>query len=220
MSNGSRLIIRHATAGNFGGGLYALSKIAISRSTLSIQDAAAQAFGGGFLTLQEVVIDEMSSLRISDSRSQQGGGFQSEGTLAGDQQLGCQPSECDRMKSRRRFHWLWEVEIAGHSTVNVSNSHAESGHGGGFRTRKGLKVSNGSRLIIRNATAGKDGGGFYATGRALISRSAVSIEDATVQQSGGGFFALDVVIEEMSSVRISTSDRYGAEASIRTDACR
>ena len=104
-----------------------------------------------------------------------------------------------------------EVEIAGNSTVNIFNSQAETGHGGGFDTEKGLKVSNGSRLIIRNATAGKYGGGFYAKGRALISRSTVTIQNATVQQSGGGFYASDeVVIEEMSSVSISSSrSRWG-----------
>ena len=51
------------------------------------------------------------------------------------------------------FTALGDVEIAGHSTVNISNSQAESGDGGGFDTEKGLKLSTGSRLIIWNATA-------------------------------------------------------------------
>ena len=53
------------------------------------------------------------------------------------------------------FNALGKVEIAGNSTVNISNSHVESGNGGGFDTEMGLMVSMGSRLIIRNATAGK-----------------------------------------------------------------
>ena len=54
------------------------------------------------------------------------------------------------------FYALREVEIAGNSTVNSSNSRAEAENGGGFDTQKGLKVSTGSRLVIRNATAGKN----------------------------------------------------------------
>ena len=41
------------------------------------------------------------------------------------------------------FNALGEVEIAGNSTVNISNSYAETGVGGGFDTEKGLKLSNG-----------------------------------------------------------------------------
>ena len=46
------------------------------------------------------------------------------------------------------------VEIVGNSTINISNSRAEAENGGGFDTENGLKVSTGSRIVIRNATAG------------------------------------------------------------------
>ena len=108
------------------------------------------------------------------------------------------------------FVALGEVEIAGNSTVNMSNSHAEAGNGGGFDTEKGLKVSTGSRLIIRNATAGRYGGGFYAKRKTAISRSTVSIQDAKAQKLGGGFSADEAVMGEMSSIRISNSrSRWG-----------
>ena len=68
------------------------------------------------------------------------------------------------------FAW-GETVIAESSTINIFNSHAESGTGGGFDTQKGLKVSTGSRLIIRNATAGSSGGGFYALGEVEIAGS-------------------------------------------------
>ena len=85
------------------------------------------------------------------------------------------------------FKCLGDVEIAGNATINISNSQALSGDGGGFRTEKGLKLLMGSRLIIRNATAGNQGGGFYAKGRALISGSTVSIQYAAARKFGGGF---------------------------------
>ena len=110
------------------------------------------------------------------------------------------------------FFAIGEVEIAGNSTINMSNSRAESGDGGGFDTEKGLKLLTGSRLNIRNATAGNHGGGFHVKGRTLISRSTVSIEKATARQFGGGFNSLDkVVIDEMSSVSISNSGSAEAQ---------
>ena len=109
------------------------------------------------------------------------------------------------------FTALGEVVTAGNSTVNIANSRAGTGNGGGFDTEKGLKLLTGSRLIIRNATAGNHGGGFYAKGGALISRSTVSIQNATARQYGGGFAAIDdVVIDGMSRVSISDSkSRWG-----------
>ena len=50
------------------------------------------------------------------------------------------------------FHALGDVEIAGRSKVKISNSHAESGYGGGVRTAKGLKVSS-SVVSLENVTA-------------------------------------------------------------------
>ena len=102
----------------------------------------------------------------------------------------------------------------------MSNSRAES-DGGGFRTDKGLKVSTGSRLIIRNATAGMHGGGFFARGKTLISSSTVSIENTRAPKYGGGFAAAeDVVIDEMSSIRISNSRSRLGGASTVTGACK
>ena len=85
------------------------------------------------------------------------------------------------------FVAIEEVEIAGNSTVNISSGHAETGEGGGFMVATNLKVSFGSKLIIRNAT-GEFAGGFSAGGRAfIISRSTVSIQHVTSRQIGGGF---------------------------------
>ena len=93
------------------------------------------------------------------------------------------------------------VEIAGDSTVNISNSHAcGTGDGGGFHTGSGLNVSSGSRVILRNAPAGMSGGGFFAIGRILISHSTVSIQNARAQLLGAGFCAEGVAYVNASAV--------------------
>ena len=161
VSNGSRLIIRNATAGNSGGGFYAKGRALISRSTVSIQNATAR-HGGGFITIDEVVIDEMSSVSISSSRSaNQGGGFQAEGHLQVTNTSVLTLQNVTAQNYGGGFLAIGEVEIAGNSTVNISNSWAEAANGGGFDAEKDLKLFNDSRLIIRNATAGKSGGCLY-----------------------------------------------------------
>ncbi|CAL1141939.1 unnamed protein product [Cladocopium goreaui] len=212
VSTGSRLIIRNATAGGSGGGFLAKGKTLISRSTISIQNATAQEIGGGFCASDEVVINEMSSVSISSSRSGvQGGGFHTDERLQVTNSSAVSLQNVIAQEYGGGFNALGEVEIAGNSTVKISNSRAEAKNGGGFDTEKGLKVSTGSRLIIRNAAAGNHGGGFFAKGKTLISRSTISIQNATAQEIGGGFCASDeVVINEMSSVSISTSrSRFG-----------
>ena len=127
----------------------------ISRSTVSIQNATAQKHGGGFAALDEVVIDEMSSVSISTSRSgQQGGGFQTDRSLQVSNSSVLSLENVTAGNHGGAFAAHGEVELAGNSTVKISNSRAEARNGGGFDTENGLKVSNGSRLIIRNATAG------------------------------------------------------------------
>ncbi|CAL1173608.1 unnamed protein product [Cladocopium goreaui] len=206
MSTGSRLIISNVIAGKFGGGFYAKGRIVISSSTVSIQYATSQQYGGGFFAGNEAVIDGMSNVSVSMSRSgEQGGGFQT-GRLLVTNSSTVSLQNLTAGSLGGGFIAFGEVEIIGNSTVNISNSRAESGDGGGFRTESGLKMSNGSRLVIRNATAGRHGGGWFATRRIVISRSTVSIQDATAQQYGGGVAALDeVVVDGMSSIRISHS---------------
>ncbi|CAL1156681.1 unnamed protein product [Cladocopium goreaui] len=208
VSMGSRLIIRNATAGKHGGGFFVDGRILISRSTLNIQQASARRYGGGFDALDEVVIDGMSTVLISHSRAaEQGGGFQTEGRLQVTNSSVLSLQTVSARGSGGGFLALGETVIAGKSVVNISNSHAELGDGGGFDTEKGLKLSTGSRLIIRKSAAGRHGGGFYATAKGIvISRSTVSIQDATASRYGGGFYAFgEVVIDEMSSVRMSNS---------------
>ena len=202
MSTGSRLIIRNATAGVSGGGFFANGKTLISRSTISIQNATARQFGGGFCASDGVVIDEMSSVSISNSRSRWGGGFSTSKRLRVANSSAVSLQNVTAGSHGGGFLAFGEVEIAGNSTINISNSRAESGDGGGFDTGKGLKVSTGSRLIIRNATAGVSGGGFYARGKTLISRSTVSIQNATARQLGGGFSAEGVAVIQDSTVAL------------------
>eukprot|EP00435_Cladocopium_sp_Y103_P002100 s757_g1.t1 len=64
-------------------------------------------------------------------------------------------------------------------------------------------MSTGSRLVIRNATAGKYGGGFYAKGKTLISRSTISIQNATARQRGGGFSGAVAAIKESTITMFS-----------------
>ena len=206
VSNGSRLIIRNATAGNSGGGFYAKGRALISCSTVSIQNATAQQHGGGFDALDEVVIGEMSSVSISSSRSGFGGGFHTDRRLQVTNSSVLSLQNVTAQNYGGGFNALGEVEIAGNSTVKISNSRAESGDGGGFDTEKGLKVSNGSRLIIRNSTAGNYGGGFYAKGKTTISRSTVSIQNATARQHGGGFCAEGAAVIQDSTVAVFSTD--------------
>ena len=206
VSNGSRLIIRNATAGNSGGGFCAKGKTTITRSTVSIQNATAQKHGGGFDAFDEVVIDEMSSVSISTSRSRFGGGFHTDRRLQVTNSSAVSLQNVTAQEYGGGFNALGDVEIAGKSTVNISNSRAEAKNGGGFDTEKGLKVSNGSRLIIRNATAGNSGGGFYANGKTTITRSTVSIQNATAQQHGGGFCAEGAAVIQDSTVAMFSTD--------------
>ncbi|CAL1141136.1 unnamed protein product [Cladocopium goreaui] len=207
VSTGSRLVIRNATAGRQGGGFYAAKgKTTISRSTVSIQNATAKHYGGGFCAVDEVVIDEMSSVSISTSRSRFGGGFHTNRRLQVTNSSFVSLQNVTAQKYGGGFHAIGEVEIAGNSTVKISNSHAEAGSGGGFFTEKGLKVSNGSRLIIRNAAAGNYGGGFYAKGKTLISRSTINIQNATARQLGGGFSAEGVAVIQDSTVAMFSTD--------------
>ena len=206
VSNGSRLIIRNATAGKYGGGFFAKGKTLISRSTVSIQNATSQEIGGGF-GAYEVVIDEMSSVSISSSRSGVlGGGFHAERRLQVTNSSAVSLQNVTAGSHGGGFCAIGEVEIAGNSTVKISNSRAEAENGGGFDTQKGLKVSTGSRLVIRNATAGKNGGGFFAKDKTTISRSAVTIQNATAQRSGGGFCAEGAAVIQDSTVAMFSTD--------------
>ena len=140
VSTGSRLIIRNATAGSDGGGFYALGEVEIAGN---------------------------STVKISTSRSwsRKRWRFWHWKGLEGVQRLKTHYSECDSWKHGGGFFAWGETVIAESSTINIFNSHAESGTGGGFDTQKGLKVSTGSRLIIRNATAGSSGGRFLCPWR-------------------------------------------------------
>ncbi|CAK9008684.1 Putative outer membrane protein PmpB [Durusdinium trenchii] len=100
------------------------------------------------------------------------------------------------------------------STVNISNGQAVFGDGGGFQAvsedgagfdvEEGLKISNGSTLIILNATAGRFGGGFYAGNKVAISNSTVTIQYAAAAVKGGGFYAQgDVTFADASTFAMS-----------------
>ena len=199
---GTGLIIRNATAGNYGGGFYAKGGALISCSTVSIQNATARQYGGGFAAIDDVVIDGMSRVSISDSKSRWGGGYHTDRRLHVANSSVVSLQNVATGSHGGGFVVLGEVEIAGNSTVNISNSRAESGNGGGFRAEKGLKMSTGSTLIIWNSTAGKSGGGYYVNGRILISSSTVRIQDATARQRGGGFTAEGVAVIQDSTVAL------------------
>ncbi|CAL1141954.1 unnamed protein product, partial [Cladocopium goreaui] len=205
VSTGSRLIIWNAEAGQHGGGCCAQGRIVISSSTLSIQDATAQQLGGGLYAYDEIVIDRMSNVSIFSSIAEQGGGFHTNSYVEVTDGSFLNLENVAARSHGGAFVSLGEVEIAGNSTVNISSSRAESGDGGGCYSQKGLNVSTGSRLTIRNAEA-QDGGGCYAQGRIVISSSTLSIQDATAQQLGGGLYAYDeIVIDRMSDVSIFSS---------------
>ena len=127
------------------------------------------------------------------------GGFHSDGRLQVTKSSCVSLQNVTAQNFGGGFDALGGVEIAGNSTINISNSRAEFGSGGGLATEKGLKVSTGSRLIVRNAFAGKSGGGFYARGRTLISSSTVGIQDARAQQFGAGFCAEGVAVFKAST---------------------
>ncbi|CAK9017602.1 unnamed protein product [Durusdinium trenchii] len=201
VSNGSSLIIVNATARNGGG--FVSNDAAICNSTVTIQHATATAFGGGFLALEGVVIDEKSNVNISDSAALNGGGFHGDSRLQVTNQSTLNLQNVKARNQGGGFNFLGEVDISGDSTVKISNSETKSGDGGGFYALKGSKVSNGSSLLIVNATA-RNGGGFVSKDIAAMCNSTVSIQHATARESGGGFVAFDgVVIDEMSVVSIS-----------------
>ena len=127
------------------------------------------------------------------------GGFHSDGRLQVTKSSCVSLQNVTAQNFGGGFDALGGAEIAGNSTINISNSRAEFGSGGGLATEKGLKVSTGSRLIVRNAFAGKSGGGFYARGRTLISSSTVGIQDARAQQFGAGFCAEGVAVFKAST---------------------
>ena len=148
------------------------------------QHATARHYGGGgFGTDHDLVIDGMSSVSISDARSEgNGGGFCTAKRLqvSNDSVLSLQNVATGRNGGSFVANG---VEIAGNSTINISNSYAETGIGGGFFVDQDVKVSSGSKLIIRNATA-ESAGGFSSIGRTLIlGRSTVSIQHATACHS-------------------------------------
>ena len=143
----------------------------------------------------------MSCVRISHSRSKgNGGGLATEKWLQVTNSSLLSLQNVTTGRNGGGFLAFDGVEIAGDSTVNISNSHAGTGDGGGFHTGSGLNVSSGSRVILRNATAGMSGGGFFAIGRILISHSTVSIQNARAQLLGAGFCAEGVAYVNASAV--------------------
>ena len=142
-----------------------------------------------------------SRILIQNTRcSKNGGAFQTGGRLQVTHSSVVSLQNVTAGSDGGGFIALEEVEIAGNSTINISNSHAESGDGGGFQTGSGLNVSSGSRVILRNATAGMSGGGFFAIGRILISHSTVSIQNARARLLGAGFCAEGVAYVNASAV--------------------
>ena len=104
-----------------------------------------------FFADHEVVIDGMSSVRISHSRAEHGGGLATDKWLQVTNSSVLSLQNVTTGSNGGGFVALGKLEIAGNSTVNISNSHAESGKGGGF-VGQNVKVSSGSRLILWNAT--------------------------------------------------------------------
>ena len=93
------------------GGFYAFGEIVISSSTLSISRSRSAEKGGGFATDSYLEVTNGSFVSLQNVTAGSHGGG---------------------------FYALGEIVIAG---SYISNSHAESGSGGGFDTEKGLKVS-------------------------------------------------------------------------------
>jgi len=184
-----------------GGGCYIQKGLNVSTgSRLVIWNAEAGEHGGAFRTGEGLNVSTGSRLIIRNAKAgKQSGGFQS-GRLQVTDGSFLNLEDVTAGSHGGAFVSLGEVEIAGNSTVNISNSRAESGYGGGCYIEKGLNVSTGSRLTIRNAEAQDGGGGFYAKGETLISTSTLSIQDARARQLGGGFLATGRVVINASTV--------------------
>eukprot|EP00435_Cladocopium_sp_Y103_P039581 s380_g10.t1 len=109
-------------------------------------------YGGGFHVKGNVYIAENSTILIQNTRcGKKGGGFYTDGRLQVTNSSVVSLQNVTAGSYGGGFFAFGEVEIAGTSTVNISNSHAETRKGGGFYVHQDLKVSTGSRLIIRNA---------------------------------------------------------------------
>ena len=150
-----------------------------NHSTVSIQNATSAKLGGGFVAYDEVVIAEMSNVNISDAVAEQGGGFQVNQRLRVMSKSTLNLQNVKAGTNGGGLYALGDVDIAGGSTVNISNGQAVFGDGGGFQAGYELNVSNGSTLIILNATAGRFGGGFSTVGRVAMSNCTVTIKHAT-----------------------------------------
>ncbi|CAK9116133.1 unnamed protein product [Durusdinium trenchii] len=143
--------------------------------------------GGGFAALSDVVIAEMSKVSLSNVSANEGGGFHVDGRLQVINSSTLSVQNARAGISGGGFLAQKDVNITGMSKVEISDSQAVFGHGGGFVPAKGLQLTEGSAIFIENATAGGKGGAAYSEGNVVINSSNVSIQNATAGTHGGGF---------------------------------
>ena len=85
-------------------------------------------------------------------------------------------------------------------------------NGGGFFTRKSLRVSNSSVVSLQNAIAGEHGGGFDASGEVEIAgNSTINISNSHARNGGGFSTGKGLKVSSSSRLIIRNATAEGME---------
>ena len=183
----SQLSISDSTSGRSGGGLEVKGSLRVmDQSIVSLERCVAASDGGGAHIGRHVLVAAGSQFWVSDAVAlSDGGGF-----FCQSLQI-VQGSRMDLQnvsaQSGGGFYTPGDVVVAHSSNLTVSESSAKLLNGGAFAAERMLRVTNGSRLEVANATAQKSGGAFTAETVSVGMKSQITILGGIAGKLGGCF---------------------------------
>ena len=220
LAEDSALRVSDSSAPQFAGGIFAGGSMhIIGKSTVHVAHVASSE-GSGIFSGGDVALTDGSLLHISHAVASggrlsggrvsfgQGGGLVALGYL---QILRNSTVGIEHAKARD-FAGGFDAEgvrVADGSLLLLRNTSSDLGHAGGFYSKRAVMVSDSSKISIHGTASGDDGGGFYCGSLQVSGGSVIEISQATSQDQGGGFGTNGFVMITGGS-RISISDAQAA----------
>ena len=220
LAEDSALRVSDSSAPQFAGGIFARGSMhIIGKSTVHVAHVASSD-GSGIFSWGDVALTDGSLLHISHAVASGGrlsGGRVSFGEGGGLVALGYlqilrnSTVGIEHAKARD-FAGGFDAEgvrVADGSLLLLRNTSSDLGHAGGFNSKRAVMVSDSSNISIHGAASGGHGGGFFCGSLQVSDGSVIEISQATSQDQGGGFGTNGFVMITGGS-RISISDAQAA----------